>query len=329
MDRQMGEILRKQEQQEQKAYQSAEMLVDMMRSDFVNSTAVLSMLDQNAAHLPELFRLTDAPVWPFDGKSIPIRRSDQFAAAKHTLCQIPYFHSHNGCELIYVFRGCCKQRFIPADTTLVLREKQACLVHPGAIHAIERCHEQDIILKFMIPSSFFEETGSPAVSIPGTPVTVFDRCSPKVDFYMQTLLVEACTRCAFWQQAVHSYLILLFIELTRRQAKPSGELSARLNSYLSNHLRDATLSGFAASIGYSADHAGRLLRMETGKNFSHAAAVVKMQAAAELLARTDDPIETIAYTLGYTSPSGLYKQFERIYGMPPGSYRKLWNHQAT
>ena len=96
MDRQMGEILRKQEQQEQKAYQSAEMLVDMMRSDFVNSTAVLSMLDQNAAHLPELFRLTDAPVWSFDGKSIPIRRSDQFAAAKHTLCQIPYFHSHNG-----------------------------------------------------------------------------------------------------------------------------------------------------------------------------------------------------------------------------------------
>lgn len=69
--------------------------------------------------------------------------------------------------------------------------------------------------------------------------------------------------------------------------------------------------------------------METGKNFSHAAAAVKMQAAAELLARTDDPIETIAYTLGYTSPSGLYKQFERIYGMPPGSYRKLWNHQAT
>lgn len=69
MDRQMGEILRKQEQQEQKAYQSAEMLVDMMRSDFVNSTAVLSMLDQNAAHLPELFRLTDAPVWSFDGKA--------------------------------------------------------------------------------------------------------------------------------------------------------------------------------------------------------------------------------------------------------------------
>ena len=76
MDRQMGEILRKQEQQEQKAYRSAEMLVDMMQSDFVNSTAVLSMLDQNAAHLPELFRLTDAPVWPFDGKSIPIRRSE-------------------------------------------------------------------------------------------------------------------------------------------------------------------------------------------------------------------------------------------------------------
>lgn len=161
MDRQMGEILRKQEQQEQKAYQSAEMLVDMMRSDFVNSTAVLSMLDQNAAHLPELFRLTDAPVWSFDGKSIPIRRSDQFAAAKHTLCQIPYFHSHNGCELIYVFRGCCKQRFIPADTTLVLREKQACLVHPGAIHAIERCHEQDIILKFMIPSSFLRKQALP------------------------------------------------------------------------------------------------------------------------------------------------------------------------
>lgn len=69
MDRQMGEILRKQEQQEQKAYRSAEMLVDMMQSDFVNSTAVLSMLDQNAAHLPELFRLTDAPVWPFDGKA--------------------------------------------------------------------------------------------------------------------------------------------------------------------------------------------------------------------------------------------------------------------
>ena len=92
--------------------------------------------------------------------------------------------------------------------------------------------------------------------------------------------------------------------------------------YLKEHTAHASLSDLAARIGYSSDHLGRRIREKTGRSFSDVAAEYRTHAAAELLSTTDIPVESIALTLGYSSPSGLYKGFVRHFGMTPARYRR-------
>lgn len=323
MNRQMDEILNHQEKQEQAVYQSTELLIKMIKSDFVNSADMISILNSTEGNLPEFFHKATVSK-PLDCKDIPIRQSKQFHVAKHTLSQISYFHGHEGYELIYVLRGCCKQRFLPSNTSLILQERQACLLGPGTIHAIERCDKQDSVLKFMVPSALLEETSVFAIKNTDVPVTIFHQCSPKADFYIQMLAIEAYTKGTLWQQAVRSYLTLLFIELLRKQQHPDKDISILLEDYLFSHMQNATLKEFADFIGYHVDYAGRKIREEMGQSFSEIVTEMKMKNAVEMLTHTLEPIERIAQLLGYSTLSGMYKQFERSYGMSPGRYRKLW-----
>ncbi len=324
MNRQVDEMLNKQEKQEQTVYQSAELLLEMIRSDFVNSKDIIALLNTKAGTLPEFFHMTKISQ-PHDIKEIPIRQSKQFHVAKHTLSQIPYFHSHEGYELIYVLQGCCKQRFLVSNTSLTLQERQACLLSPGTIHAIERSRTQDKILKFMLPTELLEETEGLSMKNLDSPITVFDNWSLKADFYIQALAIEAYTKDPLWQVAVRSYLTLLFVELSRKHL--NKDFSILLEDYLSSHIQHATLKEFADYIGYSADYTGYRIRKEMGQSFSDMVVEMKMKKAAQMLIHTFESIEGIAQILGYSTLSGLYKQFQRSYGVTPGQYRKLWKKQ--
>ncbi|HEY7884810.1 MAG TPA: helix-turn-helix domain-containing protein [Cellvibrionaceae bacterium] len=42
----------------------------------------------------------------------------------------------------------------------------------------------------------------------------------------------------------------------------------------------------------------------------------------------DDPVETIAWDVGYKDPASFRKIFTRIVGLGPGEYRKRFSAQA-
>lgn len=117
---------------------------------------------------------------------------------------------------------------------------------------------------------------------------------------------------------------MLFIELLRYPVNTDREFDELLNNYLSDNIKDAALSNFAHKLGYSTGYLGRLIKSKTGKSFTEILGAFRLKSAADILKSTDLSIDDIAYEIGYSNPSGLYKQFCGHYGMTPNAYRKLF-----
>lgn len=71
----------------------------------------------------------------------------------------------------------------------------------------------------------------------------------------------------------------------------------------------------------------RLFKQRTGKTIYDYIKENKMTNAARRLLVTNDPISTIAYDLGYESPSYFGKCFHKVFGVSPQSYRRA-SHEA-
>lgn len=327
MNSQVLDILNRQEQEEQTAYQSETLLRSMIYHDFVNSEGLLHLFDSYGVGIVSLFQSSNFPALIRE-TVVPVRTSCTFSIHKHTLCQIPYFHTHDFYELIYVARGNCKQEFEHLPDALVLHEKQACLLRPGVVHSISRCEKLDVILKFTIPTALFSKTAESVISNESsTGIYIFQANDTQVDFLIYRLLQENFYRNNFWDTAVENYLSLLFIALARGPEYHSSELLSRLTQYFDTAPCSATLSGFASFIGYSEHHTARLIKRYTGQNFSNLIVSLKMERARELLSASGAAISDIAAELGYANASGFHKQFLSAYGMTPSAYRKLFEQE--
>lgn len=257
---------------------------------------------------------------------MPVRTSNAFSIQKHTLYQIPYFHTHDFYELVYVLRGNCKQEFEHLPVPLVLREKQACLLRPGVVHSMSKCGSPDVSLKSTIPAALFAKAAQNVIGNElDAGICIFQASTPpQVNFLIYMLLQENFYRNDFWDSAVKHDLSLLFAKLARGPEYRSSALLFQLAEYFDAAPCSAALSSFASFIGYSEHYTARLVKRHTGRSFLEVIVSLKMERARKLLSESDASIADIAGNLGYANASGLYKQFFAAYGMTPSAYRKLF-----
>lgn len=268
MNRQLFDILNRQERAEQDIYQSEPLLLDMIRRDFADSESLLRLLDASGTGAVQFFRLPGFPA-PIGSAVVPVRTGDVFSVHKHTLWQIPYFHTHDFYELVYVLRGTCTQEFRHLSAPLLLREGQACLLRPGTIHAMSRCGSGDVILKFTIPAWLFSRTaGAVLENGPAAELRVFEARTARIDFLISSLLRESFSQPKYWTAAAEAYLSLLFVELARGPEYRSSAILYQLTTYFDADPGSVTLGGFASFIGYSGHYAAKLVKQHTGRSFS-------------------------------------------------------------
>jgi CheY-like chemotaxis protein len=86
----------------------------------------------------------------------------------------------------------------------------------------------------------------------------------------------------------------------------------------SGQLREGQL---ATDLGVDPAHLGHLLRKHTGFGFMEWIWGVKLFLALPALARSDQPIKTIAYECGFANPAQFSKSFRRIFGLAPSAFR--------
>lgn len=95
-----------------------------------------------------------------------------------------------------------------------------------------------------------------------------------------------------------------------------------IDSYLSAHLLDASLSGLAEKLGYSTVYTGTLVRDITGDTFTALLQKRRCAVAAALLRETDRPVAEIIRAVGYENETFFRNAFRAIYGENPLAYRK-------
>ena len=102
-----------------------------------------------------------------------------------------------------------------------------------------------------------------------------------------------------------------------------GESVSRTIDYLSSHFEaDLTVDGIAEMIDISSSHLAHLFRSEIGMSVRDYLTRVRVTIAQDLLAHTDEKLESIAARLGFADTSHLAHVFQRITGNPPSTYRR-------
>lgn len=88
-----------------------------------------------------------------------------------------------------------------------------------------------------------------------------------------------------------------------------------------NHAKNLTLQETAELFHFSTSHLSRLIKSNTGLNFSEYLNQVRLQQAAELLKDPTLKISLIASRVGYRDPSYFNRLFKKKFGMTPNQYR--------
>lgn len=310
-------ILNKHEADDSRQANIEELITAAIKKEFANGKEILDTAELLSISVKDFMsgKITDSPI-------IPIRQSDEFYIKKHTESQVPYFHSHKFYELIYVHRGKCLQQF-KDGSKFCLPQGQCLLLSPNVIHKIEKSKRSDIILKFVIPCSLFKQTGGKVLSERLSETTIlFDNVSETAEFAILKLLQEQSCNTQFKDLIIQSYLTIIFTELVNTHNHDIA-IETMLNDYFENNIKTASLSEFAATQNYNVNYISRLIKNRTGRSFSELLSLYRINRAKQLLTESNLTIEDIAFEVGYSNTSGLYKQFFSILGMKPSEYRNI------
>lgn len=111
-------------------------------------------------------------------------------------------------------------------------------------------------------------------------------------------------------------------ELVRKQTKPIR----MVKEYIDEHYAEAiSLELVAEKVNLSANYVSAIFRKEAGVTFSDYITAKRMDAATNLLRKTDMSIGEIAEQVGYSDVKYFSKLCKKTLGMKPSEYRKLYS----
>ncbi|MFE5810791.1 GlxA family transcriptional regulator [Streptomyces sp. NPDC056491] len=88
--------------------------------------------------------------------------------------------------------------------------------------------------------------------------------------------------------------------------------------------RPLTVTDMARRAGTSPRHLGRQFRAVTGRTPLQWLLTQRVRRAQELLEATDDTVEAVAVATGMGTATTLRRQFKRVVGVPPDTYRRAF-----
>nr|WP_306813107.1 helix-turn-helix domain-containing protein [Paenibacillus soyae] len=98
----------------------------------------------------------------------------------------------------------------------------------------------------------------------------------------------------------------------------------RMIDYMRQHLGEPIgIPEISESAGISSSLASQVFKQETGETIYNYLTNLRMERAAELLARTDDRLSDIAQMVGYQHENSFIRTFRKCKDITPGKYRDM------
>ncbi len=110
-------------------------------------------------------------------------------------------------------------------------------------------------------------------------------------------------------------------DLSARKTSKADMMIGKINSYLDENIKTASLDELAEVLGYSSVYTGSLIKKLTGKSFSKLLQSKRCVMAADMLLNTDMSVHEIINAVGYENESFFRRIFKEKYGKNFLEYR--------
>lgn len=140
---------------------------------------------------------------------------------------------------------------------------------------------------------------------------------------MRWLREERNSRDSMWKDQRHAIAQTVLAEFMRPPQPEDGGLLARMREYMRSRMAETiTLDDLASHAGMSKFHFLRTYSRFARRTPMADLRALRAEYARELLVSSATPIKEIAELAGLGSPYAMSRLFSRLYGMPPGQFRK-------
>ena len=256
-------------------------------------------------------------------------------------------HKHDYIELCYVWSGECVQEI--EGKKITTRQGDVCIFDTQAVHSVDACGENDIIINILMKKDFFDAAFLSRMTRQGI-VSEFlveavtksrqkkhylyfqSHKNPHVHEIMENIMLEHYNQDLGMKEVMESYVIILFTELFRIWRDDSKERDSvsrdvqivELLSYIEENYEDCTLQEMGKVFGMHGNYLTALLKEKTGRSFVEHVQEQKLKKAKALLEHTDLSIAELIPLCGYNNLNFFYKKFKETEGCTPAQYRKRY-----
>ncbi len=246
-------------------------------------------------------------------------------------------------RLIYITNG--PIYYTIYGTTLLLEEGDVLYTPPNTIYSATSA-QPDILPEFLylyfkvLP--FYQEKEFIRMMETSGKIRVFHALLSPVESYFRTILKEYEKRNAGYYHKIHSYFMLLVMELLQRKGfageiplshKNSSHNTILLNkatSYIAANIKDPLrISQVSHACGVSESYLYRIFSSGLGLSPKEYILNCKMEYAMKLLEKKDMTITQIARELGFSNPNHFSNAFFKITGIRPSQYKNPFSETST
>ena len=244
-------------------------------------------------------------------------------------------HSHPVFELHTILAG--KLLLTTTDgKEFIIGENELCLLPPDFYHGVQPLVDTHrMTLRFSIQRLDDTEVDLHSRFAMLNDVTLIRDGAQIVSVLSrirEEILAPTATTSALCQAYLSELFLLLFRGLGSRDAdmatpqlSKSDDENARYNKIellMQQHMADIFCEeDLAEALGLSVRQTSRMMQKIFGMSFRKKLLELRLHYAKGLLLTTEDPVEQIAATVGYTSPSGFHIAFKKAFGSTPCDYR--------
>jgi AraC family transcriptional regulator, transcriptional activator of pobA len=283
---------------------------------------------------------------PARAGSLPVRvRRRENGCPMH----VPGFHAHRFFVLVFVVRG--KGTLELLDGSLELGTGDIHLLFPGEVHDTRGLGDVRGWVVEFTADALGDEAGNGYFGlVDGRPrwVSLLHRSGPRgrrvsvrherrkdlatLFANLERELVEAKLG---HREAARARLQIALLDVLR-EALPEGgpgalsPLVQQTMDVVDQRYREPlSLKDVARAVGRSGAHVAEVLRRETGMSVLEWIAERRMEDARRRLRDTDEDVAIVGERIGYGSTNHFIRQFRRVHGTTPGSWRRLVQRVAS
>lgn len=276
-----------------------------------------------------------------------IKNDENITVITYTASKKEPEHTHEFIEIQYIWSGSGYQ-VINGETTYVERG-DLLFLNFGTSHSIETLPELTITNCLLKPEFVSEELMNSENALDMLNLSLFkdfrqgvaENLVPKIRFHGQDIAeIEVLIRSMQnefnrklpgYRTILKSYVYILMTKIFRAVKESDslniynevGKIAPEVLKYIEeNYNRKLSLSELAGIGYYNPSYFSRIFKECFGKSVTEYINSKRIAASAELLEKTDFPIELIASKTGFNDRKRFYYLFKKYMGTTPHSYRK-------